>query len=337
MTVTIIVGGFWGDEGKGKIISYIAYSEDPAIIARGGVGTNAGHTVVFEGKKFGLRMIPSGFTSKKSRLLIGAGVLVDPEIFLKEIEETGCANRIAIDFQAGIIDASHRELDQKDKHYSKKIGSTGTGCGPANADRARRTLKLAKDIPELNPYLTDVSMEINDAVAAGKNVVLEGTQGTMLSLFHGTYPFVTSKDVSAPQICSDVGIGPTKIDEVIIVFKAFMTRVGEGPMPGTLSEEEMKKRGWVEHGTVTGRARRSAPIDFDVARKAIRLNGATQIALTKLDIVYPEIAGANSADKLTKESLEFIANLEKETGIPVTFVGTGPEAESLIDLRKEKL
>ncbi|NHJ49127.1 MAG: adenylosuccinate synthetase [Asgard group archaeon] len=337
MTVTIIVGGFWGDEGKGKIISYIAYSEDPAIIARGGVGTNAGHTVVFEGKKFGLRMIPSGFTSKKSRLLIGAGVLVDPEIFLREIEETGCSNRIAIDYNAGIIESSHKELDQKDKHYSEKIGSTGTGCGPANADRARRTLKLAKEIPELKEYLTDVSMEINDAIAAGKNVVLEGTQGTMLSLFHGTYPFVTSKDVSAPQICSDVGIGPTKVDEVIIVFKAFMTRVGEGPMPGTLSEEEMKKRGWVEHGTVTGRARRSAPIDFDVARKAIRLNGATQIALTKLDIVYPEIASANSSDKLTKESLEFIAEIEKETGIPVTLVGTGPEAEALIDLRKEKL
>ena len=337
MTVTIIVGGFWGDEGKGKIISYIAYQEDPFIIARGGVGTNAGHTVVFEGKKFGLRMIPSGFTSKKSRLLIGAGVLVDPEIFLKEIEETGCKERIAIDYQAGIIDSHHKELDQKDKHFSEKIGSTGTGCGPANQDRAKRTLRLAKEVPELESYLTDVSTEINEAIEAGKNVVLEGTQGTMLSLFHGTYPFVTSKDVSAPQICSDVGIGPTKVDEVIIVFKAFMTRVGEGPMPGTLSEEEMIKRGWVEHGTVTGRPRRSAPIDFDVARKAVRLNGATQIALTKLDIVFPEIAGANTADKLTKESLDFIAELEKETGIPVTFVGTGPEAEALIDLRKEKL
>ncbi|NHJ39026.1 MAG: adenylosuccinate synthetase [Asgard group archaeon] len=336
MTTTIIVGGFWGDEGKGKIISYIAYSENPAIIARGGVGTNAGHTVVFEGKRYGLRMIPSGFTSKKSRLLIGAGVLVDPKIFLKEIEETGCSDRIGIDYQAGIIDENHRELDQKDKYYSEKIGSTGTGCGPANADRARRTLRLAKDVPELKPYLTDVSIELNDAIKAGKNVVLEGTQGTMLSLFHGTYPFVTSKDVSASQICSDVGIGPTKVDEVIVVFKAFMTRVGEGPMHGTLSEEDMKKRGWVEHGTVTGRPRRSAPIDFDIARKAIRLNGATQIALTKLDIVFPEIAGANTIDKLSKGALEFISNIEYETGIPVTLVGTGPEAKSLIDLRKEK-
>ena len=337
MTTTIIVGGFWGDEGKGKIISYIAYSENPAIIARGGVGTNAGHTVVFKGKTFGLRMIPSGFTSEKSRLLVGAGVLVDPEIFLREIEETGCKNRIAVDYQTGVIEQRHREHDQKDAHLSKKIGSTGTGCGPANEDRARRTLKLAKDVPELQPYLTDVSKEINDAISAGKSVVLEGTQGTMLSLFHGTYPFVTSKDVSASQMCSDVGIGPTKVDEVIVVFKAFMTRVGEGPMPGTLSEEEMEKRGWTEHGTVTGRPRRSAPIDFDTARKAIRLNGATQIALTKLDIIFPNIAGANSANKLTKEALDFIANIEKETGIPVTFVGTGPEAEALIDLRDQKL
>ncbi|MHA1211655.1 MAG: adenylosuccinate synthetase [Candidatus Heimdallarchaeota archaeon] len=337
MTTTIIVGGFWGDEGKGKIISYIAYSENPAIIARGGVGTNAGHTVVFEGKKFGLRMIPSGFTSKLSRLLVGAGVLVDPDIFLKEIEETGCKNRIGLDYQTGVIDKHHKEHDQKDKHLSEKIGSTGTGCGPANEERARRTLRLAKDVPELQPYLTDVSKEINDAISAGKNVVLEGTQGTMLSLWHGTYPFVTSKDVSASQICSDVGIGPTKVDEVIIVFKAFMTRVGEGPMPGTLSEEEMEKRGWIEHGTVTGRARRSAPIDFETARKAVRLNGATQIALTKLDILFPDLVGAKSKDKLTKEALEFIAEVEQETGIPVTFIGTGPEAEALIDLREDKL
>lgn len=337
MTVTIIVGGFWGDEGKGKIISYIAYSEDHAIIARGGVGTNAGHTVVFEGKQYGLRMIPSGFTSKKSRLLIGAGVLADPEIFLKEIKETGCSDRIGLDFHTGIIESKHKEADKKDKHLSEKLGTTGTGCGPANEDRARRVLKLAKDVHELQPYLTDVSKEINEAIDSGKNVVIEGTQGTMLSLFHGTYPFVTSKDVSASQFCSDVGIGPTKVDEVIIVFKAFMTRVGEGPMPGTLSDKEMQLRGWTEHGTVTGRERRSAPIDFDVARKAIRLNGATQIALTKLDVIFPEIAGANTADSLPPKALEFIANVEKETGIPVTFVGTGPEAEALIDLRKEKL
>ncbi|MBN1329187.1 MAG: adenylosuccinate synthetase [Candidatus Heimdallarchaeota archaeon] len=337
MTTTIIVGGFWGDEGKGKIISYIAFTENPAIIARGGVGTNAGHTVIFEGKKFGLRMIPSGFTSKKSRLLIGAGVLVDPIIFLKEIDETGCKDRIGIDYQTGIIDKEHKELDQKDKHLSEKIGSTGSGCGPANEDRARRSLRLAKDIPELQPYLTDVSKEINDAINAGKNVVLEGTQGTMLSLFHGTYPFVTSKDVSASQICADVGIGPTKVDEVIVVFKAFMTRVGEGPMPGIISEDEMMKKGWAEFGTVTGRARRAAPINFDIARKAIRLNGATQIALTKLDILFPEIKGAHSKDELSKEALEFIAIIEKETGVPVTLIGTGPEAEALIVLNKNKL
>lgn len=337
MTVTIICGGFWGDEGKGKIISYIAYSEDPAIIARGGVGTNAGHTVVYKGEKYGLRMIPSGFTSEKSRLLIGAGVLADPEVFLKEIKETKTEDRIGIDFQTGIIEEEHKTKDQTDKHLSKKIGSTGSGCGPANADRARRTLKLAKDIPELKPYLTDVSKEIDEALQKGQNVLLEGTQGTMLSLFHGTYPFVTSKDVSASQICADVGIGPTQVDEVILVFKAFMTRVGAGPMPGTLSEEETKKRGWIEHGTVTGRLRRAAPIDFDIARKAVRLNGATQIALTKIDIVFPETAGATTTDNFSKEALEFIKNVERETNVPVTFIGTGPEAKSLIDLRKEKL
>ncbi|MHA1738224.1 MAG: adenylosuccinate synthetase [Candidatus Heimdallarchaeota archaeon] len=337
MTTTIIVGGMWGDEGKGKIISYIAYTEDPFIIARGGVGPNAGHTVVFEGKKYGLRMIPCGFPSKKSRLLVGAGVLITPEVFLKEIKETGCANRIGIDAQAGIIEESHRQRDQKDEHLRDKIGSTGTGCGPANEDRAKRILKLAKDVPELKKYITDVSREINEAIESGKNVLIEGTQGTMLSLFHGTYPYVTSKDVTASQMCADVGIGPTKVDEVIIVFKAFMTRVGEGPMPGTISLEEAKAKGWDEYGTVTGRPRRAAPIDFDVARKAVQLNGATQIALTKLDIIFPEIAGADTEERLSKEALEFIVNIEKETGILVTLIGTGPEAESLIDLRKSKL
>jgi len=337
MTTTIIVGGMWGDEGKGKIISYIAYTEDPFIIARGGVGPNAGHTVVFEGKKYGLRMIPSGFPSKKSRLLIGAGVLVTPEVFLKEIKETGCADRIGIDSQAGIIEEDHRQRDQTDKHLSKKIGSTGTGCGPANEDRAKRLLKIAKDVPELKSYLANVSQEINEAIENGKNVLIEGTQGTMLSLFHGTYPYVTSKDVTASQMCADVGIGPTKVDEVIIVFKAFMTRVGEGPMPGTISYEEAKAKGWDEYGTVTGRPRRAAPIDFDIARQTVRLNGATQIALTKLDIIFPEVAGANSEDKLSKKALDFIAKIEQETGVPVTLIGTGPEAESLIDLRKSKL
>ena len=309
MTTTIIVGGFWGDEGKGKIISYIAYKENPAIIARGGVGTNAGHTVVFKGKKYGLRMIPSGFTSEKSRLLIGAGVLVDPEVFFKEVKETNTSNRVGVDFQAGIIEKHHKDLDQQDAHFSKEIGTTGTGCGPANAERANRSIKLAKEIPELKPYLTDVSFEINKAIDEKKNVVLEGTQGTMLSLYHGTYPFVTSKDVSASQVCSDVGIGPTKVNEVIVVFKSFMTRVGAGPMPGTLSEEETNKRGWTEYGTVTGRMRKAAPIDFDIARKAVKLNGATQIALTKLDALYPEIAGATSIKKLSKEALKFVAKL----------------------------
>jgi adenylosuccinate synthase len=334
MTTTVIVGGFWGDEGKGKIISYLAYAYNPTIIARGGVGTNAGHTVVFNGKEFGLRMIPSGITSKSARLLIGAGVLVDPEVFLKEIKETKCDDRIGIDFQAGIIEEEHRKMDQQNKHLSGKIGSTGSGCGPANMARAKRTLQLAKDIEELQPYLTDVSKEVNDAITAGDNVILEGTQGTMLSLFHGTYPFVTSKDVSASQICSDVGVGPTKVDEVVLVLKAFMTRVGKGPMPGTLTEEEMKERGWAEFGTVTGRARRSAPIDFDIARKAVRLNGATHIALTKLDIIFPSCAKVQSFDKLPAEAKQFVKKIEQETGVPVILIGTGPEAKSIIDVRK---
>ena len=153
----------------------------------------------------------------------------------------------------------------------EKIGSTGSGTGPANADRAMRTLKMAKDFDSLSSLITDVSQEINSALDANQNVLVEGTQGTFLSLWHGTYPFVTSKDVTASGICADVGLGPTKVDEVIVVFKSYVTRVGTGPLDKELSLEEAEKKNWSEFGTVTGRQRRAADFDFDLARRALCL------------------------------------------------------------------
>ncbi len=334
MTLSVICGGFWGDEGKGKVLSYLALKDNPSIVARAGVGTNAGHTIQFEGKEYKLRMIPSGFINPEIRLLIGAGVLVDPNIFLKEIEETKCKNRTGVDFQSGIIEEKHIEIDSSNAHLKGKIGTTGSGTGPANQDRAMRTLKLARDIPDLQPYLTDVSVEINEALDEGKIVQAEGSQAILLSLFHGSYPYVTSKDTSAAAICSDIGVGPTKVDEVIVVLKSFVTRVGTGDLPGELSIEEIKKRGWVEFGAVTGRPRRAAPFNYDLAKKAVRLNGATQIALTKLDIIYPEISKSNNINQIKGDVEEFIDSIEEATNTKVTILGTGPSAEDIIDLRE---
>ncbi|HXZ98408.1 MAG TPA: adenylosuccinate synthetase, partial [Candidatus Acidoferrum sp.] len=289
MACTVVVGGFFGDEGKGKLTAYLALRDRPAIVARGGVGPNAGHTVQMQGKTYSLRMIPSGFVSKESRLLIGPGVLVNPSVLLREIQLTETRNRIGVDRQCAIIEQKHIDEETRSEHLVKKIGVTKSGVGACNADRVFRSARLARDIPELSGLLADVSDEINQALEEKRHVILEGSQGTFLSLFHGTYPFCTSKDVCASAICSDVGVGPTEVDDVIVVFKAFVTRVGEGPLEGQLSEEETRKRGWQEFGTVTGRLRRAAPFNFELAKRAVRLNGATQAAITKLDVAFPDV------------------------------------------------
>ncbi len=329
----MVVGGFFGDEGKGKIVSYISYHDKPAIVARGGVGPNAGHTVTFRGKQYKLRQLPSGFVNETSRLLIGPGVLINPNILLKEIRETGVnPKRVGVDYQCGIIEDTHIKRDQKED-LKGRLGTTGTGCGPANADRALRILKLARDVDQLKEFLTDVPGELHEAIDNGEEVLIEGTQGTFLSLYHGTYPYVTSKDVTASAICSDVGIGPKYVKDVLIVFKAYVTRVGAGPLPGELSEEEAEKRGWLEIATVTGRKRRAAPFNFELARRAVKLNSATMIAITKLDRVYPDTYGVRDFDKLSDEAIEFVRRVEKEVGVPVKIISTGPDIMDTIDLR----
>ncbi len=336
MPCTVIVGGFFGDEGKGKIASYLALKDKVNIAVRTG-SVNAGHTVVVNGEVYKLRIIPSAFVYEKCRLLIGAGANVNVSIFLKEVEKTRCKDRVGIDYQTSIIEGKHIREDREDTYLAKKIGTTGQGVGPAIADRVRRKAKLARDIEELKDYLTDVALEVNSALREGRKVILEGTQGTFLSLYHGTYPYVTGRDTIASAVCSEVGIGPKMIDHVLIVFKAYVTRVGGGPLPGELSPEEAERRGWIEIATVTGRRRRAAPFNFELAKRAIMLNGATQIALTKLDILFPEIAGAKEFNELPNEAKKFINKIEEKLKVPVTLIGTGKEIFDIIDLREEKL
>jgi adenylosuccinate synthase len=337
MVCTVIVDGFFGDSGKGKIVSYLAYADDVEYCARGGVGPNAGHTVTVNGRAYKLRMLPSGFVNPRTRLLIGPGVVVNPEVILKEISELreggfDVEGRFGLDAQCAVIEPRHIEAD-RGGHLGEVIQTTGTGTGPCNADRALRRARLARDIPSLSRYLADVSLELNRALDEGMNVIVEGTQGTFLSLYHGTYPYVTSKDVCSSAACSDVGIGPTRVDEVVLVLKSYVTRVGAGELPGELTPEEVKRRGWEEYGTVTGRQRRAAPFNFELARRAAMINGATQIALTKLDVLYPECRGARDYGVLTRDARGFVERIESEVGLPVTLIGTGPELEEVIDLR----
>ena len=332
MPSTVVVGGFFGDEGKGKIISYLAKKDNPTIVVRGGAGPNAGHTIKDGNTTYKVRMLPSGFLNKNARVMIGPGVVVDPQVFLKEIQEFGVSSRAFMDNHCGIIEQNHIDQDSKGR-LKDKIGSTGSGTGPANAERAMRTLKMAKDIESLSSYIKDVPDEINSALKNKEEVLVEGTQGTHLSLWHGTYPFVTSKDVTAAGICADVGLGPKSVDEVLIVFKAYLTRVGTGPMPGELTAEETEQKGWAEFGTVTGRPRRAAEFDFNLARRAVMLNSATQIAITKLDVRFPECSGVKSMDELSSDAKSFIKNIEEKLEVPVTLIGTGPFVDDVVDLR----
>jgi adenylosuccinate synthase len=245
----------------------------------------------------------------------------------------GADDRTFVDGQCGIIEQSHIERDKSEDHLKTKVGTTGTGTGPANSDRALRILKLAKDVPELSLYIEDVSNSVNYALDNKERVIVEGTQGTYLSLFHGGYPYVTSKDVTASGICSDVGIGPKRVDDVLVVFKAYVTRVGGGPLQNELGEDEAKKRGWMEYGSVTGRQRRASPFDMDLAKKSIRINSATELAVTKLDVLYPQCAGMREYSGLPAEARKFVEEIEGETGLRVTLIGTGPDLYDVVDRR----
>jgi adenylosuccinate synthase len=353
---SIIVGGHYGDEGKGKIVSYLALKDDPEIIARAGVGPNAGHTVVHDGRRYGLRMITCGFVNPNSKLLIGAGVLVDVPRFLEEVEMTGVEGRISVDRRCAVIEDKHKKADKGGN--SKKIGTTGSGCGPANAARVNRVAKLARDVPELKEYLADVPQVTNDAIDGGGEVLIEASQGFGLSLYYGNYPYVTSKDTSASTAAADIGVGPTRVDDVYVIYKAYMSRVGEDPyvhyltdkgvkatpywkrllekadeegIDGTTNEKLAKLLG--EVGTVTGRPRKIGAFDFELARYSAMVNGATKICVTCLDKLFPDCAGVTQKDDMPGEALAHVKRIEEGVGVKAALVSTGPSDRDVVDLR----
>ncbi|WAM36286.1 adenylosuccinate synthase [Caldicellulosiruptor acetigenus] len=330
--IRAIVGTQWGDEGKGKIVDFLAKEADVVVRAQG--GNNAGHTVEAYGKVFKLHLIPSGILYEEKLNIIGNGVVIDPEFLIQEIEnlekEGISTKNLKISDRAHLVMPYHKILDEEQERQrgEESLGTTKRGIGPAYADKTERTnLRVCDMLDEeefiqklrnvyerknqilthvyhktpmkfgelleqfmkygeiLKPYITDTIKLLNDSIKAGKKVLLEGAQATMLDLDYGTYPYVTSSHPTVGGFCIGAGIAPKYIQEVIGVVKAYTTRVGKGPFPTELLDEigdSIREKGR-EYGTTTGRPRRCGWLDLVVVRYAVLINGIDKIALTKLD------------------------------------------------------
>lgn len=345
--VDVIVGAQYGSEGKGHVVSYIAPEYD--YLVRVG-GANAGHTVVYDGgKTFAFKLIPSGtIHAPNSKVVMGPGSNLDVEILLKEIDHCGLTpDRLFIDPQANIV----LELDRIQEDRLKSIGSTQQGVGNATARRILNRnvgeMVMARDIPELKEFIRPTISVMDEAFRLGKRVLLEGTQGTGLSLYHGPYPYVTSRDTTVSGCLSESGIAPTRVRKSIITVRTNPIRVQSpdggtsGPMSRETTWEEISLRAGVdadtlrqrEKTTTTKRLRRVSEFDWALLQKAISLNGPTDIALTFVDYVSVKNANALRYDQLTPETRSFIETVESTTSVPVTLISTGFNERSVIDRR----
>jgi len=417
MQVDVILGLQWGDEGKGKIVDFLADSYD--IIARFQGGPNAGHTLVIDGKKSVLHTIPSGIFRENCVNLIGNGVVIDPVTLLAEIEKLKAAgvpvkDRLVIAKRANLILPTHRILDAaSEAHKGKsKIGSTLKGIGPTYMDKTGRnglrigdilekdfvvkyellknkhlsllqnyqydfTLDEAEEqwmeaIDELREYsMVESTYYVHDMLKAGKKILAEGAQGSMLDIDFGTYPFVTSSNTITAAVCTGLGVPPSKIGEVIGITKAYCTRVGSGPFPTELDNElgEKIRQEGGEFGATTGRPRRCGWIDLPALQYTCMINGVTKLIVTKLDVLNGfdefgvcttyEYQGKKTTElpfdlcrediepnfemlkswghapaatgNMPKEMSEYISFLEGYLKTPVTWVSVGPGREQLIN------
>ena len=331
--VTIVIGGQFGSEAKGKVISFLADEFDLAV--RTG-SPNAGHTVFKDGEIYRLQQIPATFVNKKCVLYIGAGALINPDILRKEVERTNTKERLFIDPQAGIIEEKHL---LQEGELVQKIGSTGKGCGAALADRIwRKDFKLAKDVLK-DFQIANVAEILNRKIDEGKNLLIEGTQGFGLSLYHGIYPFVTSRDTNAANFLAEVGISPLLATEIILVIRTYPIRVAgnSGPLPNEITWKELSNRTGKkveEITTVTKKVRRVAEFDIEIVKSAISINRPTQIALQFLNYLYPQDENKSSWASLSSEAKTYIENLERDLEVPITLIGTGQSNEAMIDRRK---
>jgi adenylosuccinate synthase len=367
VTTLIAVGAQWGDEGKGKLVDWLA--PQAQLIVRFHGGNNAGHTLVVDGEQTVLHVVPAGVLNPGTINLIGPGVVVDPDILLGELDALTARgvlkdpSRVRVSGRAHVILGWHRSLDKarEEDRRSKAIGTTGRGIGPAYEDKVtRRGIRIADlldpvalreaierlaeaknfeltkyygwdpvDVEEiyakavewgrrLEPYVDHTERILDRALRDGKNVLFEGAQGNFLDIDHGTYPYVTSSNCVAGAVCAGAGVGPTKIDRVLGITKAYTTRVGGGPFPteetGAMGEKLRKLGG--EFGATTGRPRRCGWLDVVMLREAATVNGYTALAMNKLDVLSGldevKIATAYRVDgKLTEEFPVTPAEIER--------------------------
>jgi adenylosuccinate synthase len=332
MPAVVVLGAQWGDEGKGKATDQLGSRVDYVVKFNG--GNNAGHTVVIDGEKYALHLLPSGILSRGVTPVIGNGVVIDLAVLFEEIDALVArgvdTSRLLVSANAHLIAGYNRTVDKVTERFlgKRRIGTTGRGIGPTYADKIsrvgirvqdlfdekilaekvegaleqknqllvkvynRRAITVEETVEELlefaerlRPMVADTALVLNQALDAGKTVLFEAGQATMLDVDHGTYPFVTSSSATAGGACTGSGVGPTRIDRVVGVIKAYTTRVGEGPFPTELLDdtgEWLRKTGG-EYGTTTGRPRRCGWYDAVVARYSSRVNGLTDLVITKLD------------------------------------------------------
>jgi adenylosuccinate synthase len=363
----VAVGAQWGDEGKGKLVDWLA--EGAQYVVRFHGGNNAGHTLVLDGEQTVLHLVPAGILNPDTINLIGPGVVVDPGVLLTELDalkEKGALRgpeRVRLSGRAHVILDWHLALDKarEEAARSRAIGTTGRGIGPAYEDKvSRRGIRVAdllnadavcaaiRRIAEqknfelvnfykaeavdvdavcekavewgrrLEPYVDYTERTLERALREGNNVLFEGAQGTFLDIDHGTYPYVTSSNCVAGSVCTGAGIGPTHIDRVLGITKAYTTRVGGGPFPTEETGEmgEALREAGREYGATTGRPRRCGWLDVVMLREAVTVNGLTALGMNKLDVLsgLAEVHIATAyrvGGKLTHEFPMTLAELEK--------------------------
>lgn len=334
MGASIIVDAFWGDSGKGKIADHVARTRGAACCVRAGTGTNAGHSIWLDDKTLlKTHQIPLAGLTGTAALRVGSGVAVDPETLFDEVARYDRAHavrdRVRVDRRCPVIEPEYRDRETHSAHLAGTVGSTCSGTGIAQAAFALREARQATDVPELRPYVTDVAREVNEWCLQGERVVVEGSQGTFLSLaLTDNYPCCTSGNCTTAALADDVGLNWQHIDEVILVVKAMPTRVGTGPLPYQMSEEEQDRLGIAEFGVRTGRRRRKASaIDWDLLRYSVMLNGPTGIALTFCDHYD---ADTRRTGKVTARVEDLAADVERETGVPVVMLEVGKMVDQVV-------